>query len=114
MRERYKGFINQDAIIKHNIRGIPSFKPVKFELGRFHITFQEVPPIRCYYACRNNLYFALYGIAQACPRLVLRTVLGLARLNLNFLLRPRHHGKQILACFRGLWHGVSGNIAARY
>ena len=29
-------------------------------------------------------------------------------------LRPRNHGGQIRACFRGTWHGVTGNIAARY
>jgi hypothetical protein len=25
-----------------------------------------------------------------------------------------NHGGQIRACFRGTWHGVTGNIAARY
>jgi hypothetical protein len=33
---------------------------------------------------------------------------------MNFLLRPRNHGGQIRACFRGIWHGITGNIAARY
>jgi len=35
-------------------------------------------------------------------------------LTMNFLLRPRNHVGQIRACFRGTWHGVTGNIAARY
>jgi hypothetical protein len=32
----------------------------------------------------------------------------------NFLRRPRNHGPQIRACVRGIWHGVTGNVAARY
>ena len=33
---------------------------------------------------------------------------------LNFLVRPRNHREQIAACFRGIWHGVTDNITARY
>jgi len=116
MRAGYKGFIHQDAVLRQNIRGPVSFKPVKRKLGPFIVTFFEIPPLRCYYACRNALYFALYDydLAEGRSRLVLRTVLGLARLTANFVLRPWGHGAQILACFRGLWHGVTGNVVARY
>jgi hypothetical protein len=37
-----------------------------------------------------------------------------ANLTISYLLQPRNRGKQILAGLRGLWHGITGNIAARY
>jgi GT2 family glycosyltransferase len=116
MRAGYKSFIHQDSILRHNIRGTGSFAPVSRKLGPLTITSFEVPPIRCYYAFRNTIYFALYDfdLAHGRSRLVLRTVLGLGRLTVNFVLRPLTHGAQIRACFRGIWHGVTGNIAARY
>jgi rhamnosyltransferase len=114
MKAGYKGFIDQDSVCRHNIRGTQSFRPVSLKLGPFALRFFEVPAIRCYYGFRNTLYFALYDVAQGRPWLVLRTVIGLARLMVNFLLRPSTHRAQIVACCRGIWHGVTGNIAARY
>jgi hypothetical protein len=89
----------------------------------------ELPPLRCYYTLRNTLYFALYEQAEGRlsafrelwrvrsrpGRGVLSGVAWQAvLLTLNFALRPRNHGAQIVACLRGIWHGVTGNIAARY
>ena len=39
---------------------------------------------------------------------------SVVRFTLNFLVRARHHGTEIAACLRGIWHGVTGNMAARY
>jgi len=131
MTAGYKGFILQDAVLRHNIRGSTSLSSVDIKLGPATLTFYEFPPIRCYYTCRNTLYFALYDAAQGRFGLLRGAVWrvrpapgrpGVMRgaawrvllLTLNFLLRPRHHGGQILACFRGIWHGVTGNIQARY
>jgi GT2 family glycosyltransferase len=138
-RAGYKAFVHQDAILLHNIRGCPSMIPANCKLGLTTLTFYEFPPIRCYYTCRNTLYFVLYDFAKGRfgllrgilwrvrrargkPGLAPRGKTGLARgvvwrvflLTMNFLLRPSNHGKQIAACFRGIWHGVTGNIAARY
>jgi GT2 family glycosyltransferase len=114
MRAGYKGFIDQDALLHHNIRGSLSFTPVKVRAGPLAITLFEFSPIRLYYQSRNMVYFVLYDIARMQPGLVLRTILGVARQTAGFLLVPRSHRKHLLACVRGLWHGVTGNIAARY
>jgi GT2 family glycosyltransferase len=114
MKAGYKAFIHQDAILHHNIRGHTSITRVEVKLGPAKFRFYEFPPIRCYYACRNMLYFALYDRAEGRPWMLLHTALGLATLMVNFLLRPRSHRAQIMACSRGIWHGVTGNIAARY
>jgi GT2 family glycosyltransferase len=114
MKAGYKAFIHQDSILHHNIRGYTTIDPTVLKLGPLSLTFIEAPPIRCYYSCRNMLYFVLYDIARGRPKLLLRSLLGPARLTLTFLLRPRNHGEHIRACFRGFWHGLTGNIAARY
>jgi glycosyltransferase involved in cell wall biosynthesis len=131
MKAGYKAFIHQDAVLRHNIRGIPSLIPIHRKLGPVTVTFYELPPIRCYYTVRNTLYFTLYDSAQerfgllrgavwrvrpspGRPGFMRGAAWRVLLFTLNFLLRPRNHGKQIRACFRGLWHGVAGNIAARY
>jgi GT2 family glycosyltransferase len=130
MKAGYKAFIHQDAVMKHNIRGSQSLIPVKLKVGPASVRAYEFPAIRCYYLCRNGIYFNLYEVARgrfdllrgALWRVRSRRQFGLARgavwsvllFTMNFLMRPRTHGRQIAACFRGIWHGVTGNIAARY
>ena len=127
----YKSFMDRDAVMKHNIRGEESLHPVSRTFGPLKLNFYENPPIRCYYLCRNTLYFTLYEYAErrlgvfsgalwrvrsapGRPGLFRGLAWRLGGLTLNFLLRPRSHGAQIIACCRGIWHGLTGNIAARY
>ena len=114
MKAGYTGFIHQEAILHHNIRGAPSLNPTDLKFGFTTARFYEFPPIRCYYMCRNMLYFTFYDFAQRRSGLVRRVFWSVFKLTVNFLLRPRNHRGQIHACFRGMWHGLTGNIAARY
>lgn len=131
MRARFRGFIHQDAVLEHNIRGSPSLHPIDVRIGRTTATFYEFPPIRCYYMCRNTLYFVFHDFAgreygylssafwyglrfQARPGPVRGVVWRVLRLTANFLLRPGGNRKKIRACFRGIWHGIIGNLSARY
>jgi rhamnosyltransferase len=114
MKAGYQGFIHQDSVLRHNIRGAPSLNPVEIKLGFAMATVYEFPPIRCYYMCRNMLYFVLYDAAHGRLLLGRRVVWTVFKLTMNFLLRPRDHGAQILACLRGIWHGITGNVVARY
>src|SRR5439155_10905786 len=59
MKAGYKGFVDQDAILSLNIGGYRSVTPVTIKLGPASFSFYEYAPIRCYYSCRNLLYFAL-------------------------------------------------------
>ena len=114
MKAGYKGFVCKEAILNHDIRGYPSLTSIKVKLGPLTLNFRELAPIRCYYTCRNPLYFALYDsvqerlcLFQSMARLVLP-------LTLNFVVRPYGHSAQLRACLRGLWHGLTGNVTARY
>jgi GT2 family glycosyltransferase len=126
----YKAFICADAVIRHNIRGSQSLTPVDLKVGPARVKAYEFPAIRCYYLCRNGIYFNLYEIAKgpfdllrgALWRLRPRRQAGLGRgaiwnvllFTLNFVVRPLGHQRQIAACLRGIWHGVTGNIGTRY
>jgi GT2 family glycosyltransferase len=113
MKAGYKGFICQNALLRHNLRGT-SVTSIERKLGPITLRLREFAPVRCYYVCRNLIYFALYDAAAGRVRLLCGAVRWVIPLTLNFLLRPRHHGPQIRACLRGLWDGVTGNIQARY
>jgi glycosyltransferase involved in cell wall biosynthesis len=123
----YKGFIHQDAIVRQNIRGEPL--PKRVQNGPITLGFFEAAPLRCYYICRNTLYFTLYDLAGG-PVAKFRELFRVlstpgrsapsgvawqtALFTLNFALRPLNQGAQIRACLRGIWHGLTGNIVARY
>jgi rhamnopyranosyl-N-acetylglucosaminyl-diphospho-decaprenol beta-1,3/1,4-galactofuranosyltransferase len=129
MKASYKAFIHRDAVIRHNIRGAPGLASKHLKVGPITLKFFELAPIRCYYTCRNTLYFTMYDstdghLAKLRDLWRLRSRPGrsfmsgvawqAALLTVNFVLRPRTHGAQIRACLRGIWDGLTGNIAARY
>jgi len=114
MKAGFKGFIDREAILRHNVRGYAGRTPIEIKRGETSVTISELPPIRCYYSCRNRLYFALYEYAHGRLWQVMSASLSALNLMTGFLVRPRTRGRQIAACLRGIWHGVSGNIAARY
>jgi rhamnosyltransferase len=110
MKAGYKAFIHIDAVLHHNTRGYMSVDPNEPRRGPMH----ELPPIRCYYTCRNLFYFALYDFPEGRFSLLRSMGLGVVLLPLSLLLNPWKHRGQILACCRGIWHGATGNILARY
>jgi rhamnopyranosyl-N-acetylglucosaminyl-diphospho-decaprenol beta-1,3/1,4-galactofuranosyltransferase len=129
MKAGYKAFIHRDAVFRHNIRGTATLTSKRVKVGPITLVFFDLPPIRCYYTCRNTLYFTVYDskdgyLAKLQELFRLRSRPGrslmsgiawrTAALTLNFVLRPRTQGAQIRACLRGIWDGLTGNIAARY
>ena len=129
MMSGHKAFIHQDAVIRHQIRGVASLNKKTLKFGPVNLTVYDLAPVRCYYVCRNTLYFTLYDLAggslakfrelwrvRSRPgRSFMSGVAWQAALfTMNFMLRPRTRRAQIRACLRGMWHGVTGNITARY
>ena len=110
MKAGYKAFIHQHARMAHNIRGSASLVQTEVEIGPAKMTFYEFPPIRCYYACRNLLYFSLYDRQEGRLWMTLSTMVGLIKSILNFLLRPHNRRRELFACLRGIWHGVTGTL----
>jgi glycosyltransferase involved in cell wall biosynthesis len=114
MKAGLTGCIHCDAILRHNVRGNTSITRVHEKFGPVTFTLYELPAIRCYYLCRNTLYFALYDAAEGNLRLLSDYGLTAVKLTFKFFMHPLRYWPQILACLRGLWHGVTGNVGARY
>jgi rhamnopyranosyl-N-acetylglucosaminyl-diphospho-decaprenol beta-1,3/1,4-galactofuranosyltransferase len=114
MRAGFKGFVCRDAPINSNIRGYAALRPTKIEHGDTTATVLEYPPFRCYYTARNRLYFTLYDFGKIRPVMLLYMVVTLGLMIIRVLLQPGRHGVQIRAFSRGIWHGLTGNIAPRY
>jgi hypothetical protein len=102
-------------VLPHDVGRTAGTAPRLYRFGPISITFFETSPLRTYYSIRNMIYFLLY---QYKPRRISWALHWVAwrvvPLTLNFVLRPRAYGGQIVACLRGIWHGVTGNMAARY
>ncbi len=129
MKAGYKGFIHQDALLRHNFHGAPGLGFQHVKIGPIALKFYDMAPLRCYYVCRNTLYFTLYDSRETrfskfrelfrirsrpgrsfMSGIAWQTVL----LTMNFALRPRTQLPQVLACLRGAWDGLTGNMAARF
>jgi len=114
MKGGFKGFVCRGATMDSNIRGYASLRPAEITRDGATSTVLEYPPFRCYYTARNRLYLTLYDFAEFHPIMALRMFVTLAIMMTKIMLRPGRHGVQMRAFCRGIWHGVTGNIAARY
>jgi glycosyltransferase involved in cell wall biosynthesis len=110
----FKGFVSRDAPINSNIRGYASLRPVEIKGDGASSTILEHPPFRCYYTARNRLYFTLYDFGKVRPVMLMRMLAGLGLMMIRVLRRPGRRGAQMHAFSLGIWHGLTGNIAARY
>jgi rhamnopyranosyl-N-acetylglucosaminyl-diphospho-decaprenol beta-1,3/1,4-galactofuranosyltransferase len=115
MRAGFKGFVCRDALINPNIRGYAALRPPETQRANATAAVLEYPPFRCYYTARNRLYFTLYEYERARPVLLLRMVVTLGLMMIKvLLLQPGRKGLQMRAFTRGIWNGLTGNIATRY
>jgi rhamnopyranosyl-N-acetylglucosaminyl-diphospho-decaprenol beta-1,3/1,4-galactofuranosyltransferase len=113
-RGGFKGFVCRDATIDSNIRGYAALRPAESERRKAGPATLEHPPFRCYYTARNRLYFTLYDLGEIQPVLLLRMIVTLGLMMIRVLLQPGRKGAQMGAFSLGIWHGLTGNISARY
>lgn len=114
MKAGFKAFMVCDAIMHHNIRGEMTMDPVHVRLGPVSFRYVILPPIRCYYLFRNGFYFAIYVFEEGGLHLLSSDGKEMVKLTAKYLIHPLRHKRLILAGVRGIWHGLTGNITARY
>jgi rhamnopyranosyl-N-acetylglucosaminyl-diphospho-decaprenol beta-1,3/1,4-galactofuranosyltransferase len=111
----FASYIVHNAVIHQDVGRNSGAEPRLYKLGPISLTYFETSPARTYYAVRNMLYFWFY---QHKPRRVTLPVRWAAwrvtTLMLNSVLGPGNQEGQIVACLRGMWHGMTGNMSARY
>ena len=114
MKAGYKCYIDQQSVLHHNVRGYTSLRWSEVKFGPIRFKLFEFAPIRCYYMCRNTLYFMLYEMKENRLDIFFRQGIFTFLFAARFMLRPRRQARQIGACLRGIWNGATGNIAARF
>ena len=114
MKAGYKGFTYLDAIHNHDVRGYASLRPFDIKRGGKTVTILQFPPLRSYYTARNRLYLTLYDFSEVRPWIILRVIWQLTVMAVKLLRHPATNAANIPAFFRGVWHGVTGRIEARY
>jgi rhamnopyranosyl-N-acetylglucosaminyl-diphospho-decaprenol beta-1,3/1,4-galactofuranosyltransferase len=110
----FTSYMVHDAILHQDVGRGSGLAPRNWRLGPLRLELYDAPPLRCYYQLRNMIYFSLY---ERKPRLLAGVLRSIARCTLftaSFVVRPISHSRQLVACLRGIWHGLTGNIAARY
>jgi rhamnopyranosyl-N-acetylglucosaminyl-diphospho-decaprenol beta-1,3/1,4-galactofuranosyltransferase len=85
-----------------------------WNIGRLKLKFLELSPLRTYYYSRNLLYFWLYQCRPLRPQGVVRSIHHVLFFPASFALRPVSHRRQLIACLRGLWDGLTGRMERRY
>ncbi len=85
-----------------------------WNIGRLKLKFLEISPLRTYYYSRNLLYFWLYQCRPLRPQGIVRCIHHVLFFPAGFALRPVSHRRQLIACMRGLWDGLTGRIERRY
>jgi GT2 family glycosyltransferase len=110
----FASFMVHNCVLHHDTGGISGLAPRIGRFGPIRFPLYELSPIRCYYQVRNSIYFWLYQFHR--PRLnrAVRNVVRSLAFTMTFAIQPFSHFRQLVACLRGLWHGLTGNIAARY
>jgi GT2 family glycosyltransferase len=110
----FTSYVVNSGVLHQDVGRRPGVATRTKHLGPFYFTFFEVSPIRCYYHVRNMLYFWLYQCRPPRPRWIVRSIVHAIYFPRTFFVRPFSHHRQLIACLRGLWDGLTMHIERRY
>jgi rhamnopyranosyl-N-acetylglucosaminyl-diphospho-decaprenol beta-1,3/1,4-galactofuranosyltransferase len=110
----YTSYIVNSGVLHQDVGRTPGVTTRTWRFGPLSFRLYEMSPLRCYYYVRNMLYFWLYQCRPRRPRRVVRIIVHAIVFPRTFAVRPLSHSQHLIACLRGLWDGLTGNMAARY
>jgi rhamnosyltransferase len=116
-RTRECGFVNyvvHDSILDHDVGGTPGISIRTWRFGPVAFRMFDTSPLRCYYFVRNAIVFWLYQCKRRRLRTVLRMLLVCANFTMSFVVRPITRHRQLTACVRGVWDGLTMQLERRY
>lgn len=113
-RAGYRALLHPESVVDHNIGGNAALHSTSYRLGPIAFRMREISPIRCYYFCRNAVYFWLYEYHVRNPRAVLVPLLRVAKFTMCFAMRAVTRRPQLVACLRGIRDGITKRMDLRY
>lgn len=113
-RAGYRALLRPESVVDHNTGGQAALHFTTYRLGPVAFRMREHSPIRCYYFCRNAVYFWLYAYEARDPRAVIVPVLRVVKFTLCFAVRAATRWPQVVACLRGIRDGFAKRMDRRY
>jgi rhamnopyranosyl-N-acetylglucosaminyl-diphospho-decaprenol beta-1,3/1,4-galactofuranosyltransferase len=110
----FSSYVVYSSVLHQDVGRSPGVTTRTWRFGPLSFRLYEMSPLRCYYHIRNMLYFCLYQCRPVRPRLFVRSIVHAIFFPRTFAVRPLSHSRHLIACLRGLWDGLTGNMAARY
>ncbi len=110
----FTGYIVNSGVLHQDVGRPPGVSSRTWRFGPLSFRLVELSPLRCYYHVRNMVYFWLYQCRPWRPRWVLKSLVHAVFFPRTFAVRPLSHGRHLIACYRGAWDGLTGNMKRRY
>ena len=107
-------YMVHDAVLRQDVGRISGIAPRTLRLGPFTFHLHDAPTAEVLLSIRNLIYFWTH---ECRPRRLPQTVRVIARSCLftaGFMARADQPPAPIVACLRGIWDGITGNITRRY
>jgi len=111
------GFISymvHSSVTRHGVGRRPGIASRTYRLGPFSLTLYDSSPIRCYYHVRNPIYFWLYQSKHGGLRQVAHSIINSCAFAATFAIRPVGQRRQLIACLRGIWDGLTMHMERRF
>ena len=110
----FTSYVVRDSVLDHDVGGAPGISVRRCRLGPIAFQMFNTSPLRCYYFLRNAIIFWLYQCRRRSLRTVLRMMLVCVNFAMSFAVRPIARRRQLTACFRGVWDGLTMHLERRY
>ena len=110
----FSSYIVFNAVLHQDVGRPPGVIVQIRRFGPLSFHQYEMSPLRCYYHVRNMLFFWLYRCRPIRTRWVFRSFVHAFVLPATFAVRPVTHHRQLIACLRGFWDGVTMHMERRY
>jgi GT2 family glycosyltransferase len=110
----FESYMVNNAVVNQDVGRPPGVLSHTVRFGPFTYRRYEFSPIRCYYRVRNLIYFWLYDCRPRRGRWIWRSIRSGIFFPRNFVFRPLSHRRQLVACIRGLWDGLTMHMERRY
>jgi GT2 family glycosyltransferase len=110
----FMSYMVHNSVQRHGVGRRPGIASHIRQIGPLNLKLYDSSPIRCYYHVRNPIYFWLYQSKHGGPRQIVHSIIVSCSFAATFAIRPISQRKQLVACLRGIWDGLTMHLERRY
>jgi GT2 family glycosyltransferase len=110
----FSSYMVHDSVLHHGVGRRAGVASRICQVGPLRLTLYDGSPIRCYYHVRNPIYFWLYQSKHRGVRQIVHSIINSCAFAATFAIRPISQRRQLIACLRGIWDGLTMHLERRY